>query len=482
MGRATLLAISMLCVGIALLSSTLPAQAATTEVRVVKYASDETTVLNETTVAYSWMEANLPVQGDGVTHYYHQGPIFGELFESDPWDVNETTNIESRDFGAVKGTDVRDLCELVDGMSPGEKIMIRASDGFRKYFGYANVYDPEPRQGPMVLAWWRADDGCVPDYSTGMRLVFFSDDHVFGHWDMHECIDPAYWYNYTDSDGGHPSSGGLSVKNVDEIAIYSMMDPPELRSIEVSPTSVTLDIDDEQQFTAAGYDQYDDEMPGIVVTWTSSSETVGTVDETGLFTAIAAGETTITAEGEGVTGSASVAVTSPAPMPTPTPSPTPAPVMTTITVSPARAALSVGETQQFTAAAYDQDNREMWDIDLEWTSGNETVGTIGAMGIFTAITAGDATITAKDEGVTGTAEVTVSSIEMVPTPAPYEVQTEAQPTPTCTTSLSPSPALQPAPTSPVPKATPESPGFGGLFVAIGVVAVAAAYAVKRRKE
>jgi hypothetical protein len=148
-----------------------------------------------------------------------------------------------------------------------------------------------------------------------------------------------------------------------------------------------------------------------------------------------------------------------------------------ITVSPARAALSVGEIQRFTAAAYDQDNHEMWDIDLEWTSGNETVGTIGAMGIFTAIAAGDATITAKNVGVTGTAEITVSSPELVPTPAPYEVQTEAQPTPTCSPSPSPSPALQPAPTSPVPKATPESPGFGGLFVVIGVVL---SCAVKRR--
>jgi hypothetical protein len=414
-----------------------------------------------------------------VAHYFHQGPIFGEKFESDPWDVNETTNIESRDFGAVKGTDVRDLCELVDGMSPGERVMIRASDGFKKYFDYANVYETSSRQGPMVLTWWRADDGYVPDYPTGMRLVFFADDYVFGHWDMHECIAQEYWYNYTDHDVGHPSSGGLSVKNVDEIAIYSMMDPPELRSIEVSPASVTLDIDDEQQFTAAGYDQYNDEMPGIVVTWTSSSETVGTVDGTGLFTAITAGETTIMANDEGVIGVASATVTSPTPTPTPSPSPTPTPVLTTITISPARAAMSVGETQQFTTTAYDQDNREMVDIGLEWASGNETVGMIGAMGIFTAIAAGDATITAKDDGVIGIAEVTVSSPELVPTPAPYEVQTEAQPTPTCNPSPAPSqsPALQPAPTSPMPKATPESPGFGGLCVVIGVVV---AYVVKRR--
>ena len=47
--------------------------APTTAIHVVKYAKDGTTVINETTVTYQWIEANLPVQGDGKTHYYHQG-------------------------------------------------------------------------------------------------------------------------------------------------------------------------------------------------------------------------------------------------------------------------------------------------------------------------------------------------------------------------------------------------------------------------
>ena len=485
MGRATLLAIPMLYVvyvGIALLSSTLPAQAAepTTEVQVVKYASDGTTILDNTTVTCGWMEANLPVQGDGVTHYFHQGPMFGDMFEEDPWDVNETTNIEGRDFGAVKGTDVRDLCELVDGMSPGERIMIRASDGFKKHFGYANVYDPEPRQGPMVMTWWRADDGYVPDYSTGMRLVFFADDHVFGHWDMHECIAPEYWYNYTDRDGGHPSSGGLSVKNVDEIAIYSMMDPPELRSIEVSPASLTPDVGYEQQFMAAGYNQYGDEIPGIVFTWTSSDETVGTIEDTGLFAALAAGGTAITARNGSVTGTADVTVTSPAPAstptqtPTPGPTPTPTPVLTTVTVSPARATLNVGETQQFTAAAYDQDDREIPGVDFVWTSGNATVGTVNRAGVFAAVSAGKAVVRAGAGGVAGVADVIVASTE----PAPTETPTAVLSTPTPASTRSPSPALSlhsppnsPSGTPPKLKPTPESPGFGGLLVVVVVVAV-----------
>jgi hypothetical protein len=477
----------ILCIGIALLLSTLPllAHAAepTTDVRVVKYTSDETTVLSERTVTCGWMEANLPVYGDGVTHYYHQGPMFGEKFENDPWDVNETTNIESRDFGAVKGTDVRDLCELVGGMSPGERVMIRASDGFRKYFDYANVYEPLSRQGPMVLTWWRADDGYVPDYPTGMRLVFFADDHVFGHWDMHECIAPAYWYNYTDRDGGHPSSGGLSVKNVDEIAIYSMMDPPELRLIEVSPGDATLDIGGEKRFTGAAYDQYASEMSDIVFTWVSSDETVGTIDASGLFTALAAGKTVIMAKNGGVQGTASVTVSSPAPIASPSPTSTPSHVLTTITVSPAAATLNVGEAQQFTGVAYDRDHREMSDIVFVWASGGEAVGTIDATGLFTAYSAGGATVTAESDGMMGSAGVTVD----LPTPTPTPTKAETQPEdPTPSQSSVPAPCSSPLPstTSPAPKATPNSsgfktPGFAAMFAITGLLMVSCL--IRRRK-
>ena len=186
----------ILCIGIVLLLSisTLPhlAQAATTEVRVVKYASDETTILNETTVTYGWMEESLPVQGDGVTHYYHQGPVFNS--PPGPWDENETANL--KDKGAVKGTDVRDLCDLVGGMSAGDEIKIRASDGFNKRFGYENIYDPKSRQGPMVVCWYK-EGTYVPEYEGGMQIVFFTDDHIFGNWDMHECMASEYRYNYS---------------------------------------------------------------------------------------------------------------------------------------------------------------------------------------------------------------------------------------------------------------------------------------------
>ncbi len=233
-GKSMILAV-LLC--IVIISSAVPAMAATTEVNITKYASDDTTILNETRVNYTWMEANLAVQGNGATEYSHQGPIF----EGDRWDPDETLNLKSK--GLVKGTDVRDLCELVGGMSPSDEIKIIASDGFSERFGYENVYLPQSRQGPMVLCWYKDGDH-VPDYGDGLQLAFFANDTVFGNWDMHECMAPEYRYNYTDDDGGHPSSNGLSVKYIDTIEIYSEIEA-------VFDGAVTLT---EGNFTLTAYD------------------------------------------------------------------------------------------------------------------------------------------------------------------------------------------------------------------------------------
>jgi hypothetical protein len=205
--------------------------APTTAVHVIKYAQDGVTVINETTVDYRWMETNLPVQGDGKIHYFHQGPVFVENKEQQ-WDVNETTNFKDR--GAVKGTDVKDLSNLVGGMKPGDEVMIKATDGYHIEFGYENVYNPPPRQGPMVVCWYNGEEtgagerqgvGYPPDYHVGMRLVFFADSsqnpegkHVFGNNDMRRVMPPSTIYLFDDL---YPSTSGYTVKWVDEVRVYA---------------------------------------------------------------------------------------------------------------------------------------------------------------------------------------------------------------------------------------------------------------------
>ncbi|NTV00031.1 MAG: argininosuccinate synthase [Methanoregulaceae archaeon] len=207
------------------------ARALPTEDLVVSvYAPDGISVLNTTTLNIAWMEANLPVQGDGVTHYYHQGPVFVESKEGQ-WDRNETANF--KDMGAVKGTAVRDMVGFVGGMEPGDEVMIKANDGYHVEFGYPNIYQPEPRQGNITVCWFNGDEskvgerqgtGYPPSYHVGMRLVFLADastnaegKHVFGNGDMHEVMPAEKIHLF---DNLYPSTGGYTVKWVDEVRVY----------------------------------------------------------------------------------------------------------------------------------------------------------------------------------------------------------------------------------------------------------------------
>jgi hypothetical protein len=206
--------------------------ATTSSLHLQKIGADGKTVLAEKDLDYLWMEQNLPVEGDGVVHYYHQGPVFVD--NADPvveealrWNPEENKNVKEKDMGAVKGTNIRGLCELVGGMGHGDTLRLKASDGFSRTFAYENVYNYKSSQGPMVLTWYRADEGYVPNYTTGMRLVFLADTstnpwglHAFGNQDWHESAAPEYWYYYTQGNEQYPTTTGLSVQSISEMTIY----------------------------------------------------------------------------------------------------------------------------------------------------------------------------------------------------------------------------------------------------------------------
>lgn len=210
------------------------AAGATTSVHIVKYAEDGVTVVDERTVTYQWMEKNLPVCGDGVTHYYHQGPTF----EADNlWDPNETVNL--KDKGAVMGTSVKDLCDLVGGVAEGEEVLMHAVDNWKIKFKYANICEPEDRQGTIALCWYNGQDAQEGErygegypskngYRTALQIVIMTQTtntegkYVFGNSDMQAVMPPEEGYShfYQDAEGFWPSTNGLSGKWVDCIVIY----------------------------------------------------------------------------------------------------------------------------------------------------------------------------------------------------------------------------------------------------------------------
>ncbi|KUG10029.1 hypothetical protein ASZ90_016573 [hydrocarbon metagenome] len=240
-----------------------PVTAATTELRIVRYAADGFTILNETRMSYQGLEGNLPVQGDGTTHYYHQGPIFVD--DPDPereqelrWNPEEDTNIREKDMGAVKGTDLRDICELVGGMADdGDYVVVKAQDGFTKRFAYENVYYPQPRQGRIVVCWYNGGyesggpaPGYVPGWSEGMRLVFFADTstnpwglHVFGNADARECLPEDDWHYYWQGTEKYPTTTGFTVQRVSEILIYTQEEPSGSIKVTSTPAGASVLLD-----------------------------------------------------------------------------------------------------------------------------------------------------------------------------------------------------------------------------------------------
>jgi hypothetical protein len=195
-------------------------------------------IISSKTVSWQWMKAHLPIIGDKTTDYYIQkGTAESDNFD-DVWDPQETNTDSLLEMGCSEGSDVKDLLNLVGGASWGDTILFTASDGWQTEYDYENIYNPDPRQGKVVLAWWNSlSGGYVPDFYLGMRLFCLTEttnatgQHIYGDWDMHETLPPDLWQF---SPIG-PASSRLSEEYVKTIDIYE----PNLYACDASGNPTT---------------------------------------------------------------------------------------------------------------------------------------------------------------------------------------------------------------------------------------------------
>jgi len=187
-----------------------------------------------------------------------------------------------------------------------------------------------------------------------------------------------------------------SVSNSTLVAITA----PSIVAISISPDDLTLPIGVSQQYTASAT-YSDGSVQDLVggVTWTSSSTTVATIDNNGLVSILAAGNTTITATVGTFTDSAIITVV-------------PA-HLTSITVSPATISLAPGTQQQFTATGNFDDGSTQVLTSLQWSSSATSVLTVDANGLALAVASGTSTVTATSGAIAGTASVTVTNATLV---------------------------------------------------------------------
>lgn len=173
-----------------------------------------------------------------------------------------------------------------------------------------------------------------------------------------------------------------------------------LVSISVTPTPVSIAVSTDQQFSAIG--SFNDGSTQLLtsVTWSSSSSSVATINSVGLATAVGTGTATITATSGSVSGTAALTVTGAS--------------VSSITVTPANSDMPVGTTKQFTAtASFSDGSSEDVTASVLWGSSKPGVASINNQGLVSSVATGSTTITAVLGSISGTTNLTVTTVKLV---------------------------------------------------------------------
>lgn len=204
-------------------------------------------------------------------------------------------------------------------------------------------------------------------------------------------------------------AGGADLNNapMDTAELYhpATSTPANLVSISVAPASVSIAAGATVQYVATG--TFSDNSTQILYSalWSSSNNSVAMVtndaSDRGVALASGAGNTSITATAGSITGSTTLTVT-------------PAPVLVSIAITPVNPSILVNGTQQFTATAtYSDSSTANVSGSAVWSSSDNTVATVSAVGLATGVATGSVSITAALNGVNGSTSLTVSSASLV---------------------------------------------------------------------
>lgn len=185
--------------------------------------------------------------------------------------------------------------------------------------------------------------------------------------------------------------------------------PARLTGITLTPATSQLVVGSAQQFSATGH--YDDGSTANLsntLAWHSDNPGIVTVDQTGLVSAIAVGQTSVHATENGITSPAvHINVT--------------AVTLGTIQISATQLEMLHDTRQQLTAKGHYDDGTQV-DVTrtVSWHSTDGTVLSVDAQGLATAISAGESQISASKDGITSNhlavkvAAATLSAIEITP--------------------------------------------------------------------
>ncbi|WP_284352167.1 beta strand repeat-containing protein [Roseisolibacter agri] len=170
-------------------------------------------------------------------------------------------------------------------------------------------------------------------------------------------------------------------------------------SVTVSPATASIVVGDSAGLGATVRDASGALLGDRLVTWSSASNAIATVSNTGVVKGVAAGTTTVRATVDGVSGSATVTITAPAPAPA---------AVASVLVTPPSASVAAGATVQLSTTVRDANGNALTGRTITWSTSNPAIASVSTSGVVTGVAAGAATITATSEGRSGTAAITVT--------------------------------------------------------------------------
>lgn len=162
------------------------------------------------------------------------------------------------------------------------------------------------------------------------------------------------------------------------------------------------------QLQATPRDAQGQPVPGYSITWESMDPLVLEAEADGSVTAVALGSTELAAvadKGRGNEGKGKD--TAPGQLKKQTQVSVDPVQVASVEVSPAQAAVAIGNTVALSAIANDDSGNELTDRVISWSSLAPSIATVDETGTVSGQAAGSVTITATSEGQTGTATVTV---------------------------------------------------------------------------
>ena len=171
---------------------------------------------------------------------------------------------------------------------------------------------------------------------------------------------------------------------------------PAVATFALSPSALSLLPGQTTQLLADARDAAGTVIPEPAVQWTSSAPAIATVSATGVVTAIAPGQATITAVADTKSATASVVVG--------------VEPVASVSVRPSVLSLVVGSTAPLVAEARDAQGRALSGRPVMWSSDAPTIVAVSADGIATGLAVGTAVVTASVEGRTATATISVSPV------------------------------------------------------------------------